>query len=105
MRDVVYITLEYLAWIAVALVAGIVLYVCLAIGLAISSWVNPLAQKWKLISKAKRSSEPEPVPVSSVRSFLLHAPKRFHKERAESKPVVNKVQAPESSEDLKRRAG
>jgi len=104
MSGVDYTIFEYLVWIAVALALIIVLFACLAIAVAISSAVNPMAAKWKLITDVKPHQVPEPVPVRPIRSFSLRCPEFLQARKAGRKPLVGKIQPPESSSAPKRQA-
>ena len=100
-----YTIFEYLIWVAVALAVVIVVFVCLAIALAISSAVNPLAAKWKLISNVKHPQASEPNPIRVIRSFSARIPKFFQRRKADAKRRLGKLQPPESSASSKRRVG
>ena len=94
MSGFVYTILEYLAWIAVALLLGIVLSACAVIALAIFRLAHSLAVRWNLIAKANHPEAPGPVSASSIRTHSLRSPESSYAKRSHGKLLVDKPQPP-----------
>lgn len=105
MSGLFYTVFEYLVWIGLALVLIVLLFVCLAIVLGLSTGVNALAARWRLGAGKTPSQTTEQAEKQPLRSFVLRRPRFAHAKKAGSKSPFGKLHPPNSSSDSKRRAG
>lgn len=104
MHSIGFTIFEYLIWVAVAIGLVVVLFICLALGVAVSSAVNPLAAKWKLLSSAKKPQSPEPDRVLPIQINSRRKPEASIEKKTEEEPLAEELEPQEVSPVSTRRA-
>jgi|YelNatPaOPRAMG01_1025707.scaffolds.fasta_scaffold41029_1 hypothetical protein len=97
MSDLGFTVIEYLIWVVLAIGLVVLLFVCLALGLAVFSAVNPLASKLKLISTAKKPRLPEPNRLRPIRFHSHRQPESSGVGNTPSESLAGRMEPPEVS--------
>ncbi|HZT69596.1 MAG TPA: hypothetical protein VFC10_07590 [Terriglobia bacterium] len=102
MSELGFTVFEYLIWVALAIGLVVILFVCLALGVALSSAVSPLASKWRLVSTARKSRLAEPNRVRPIQFNSLRRSEPSADEYAARRSLADQTDAPEASLSMRK---